>query len=248
MSRTEILRKTCPVWKAIAEKFGQLAATFSGTQGNHRKTEFRREKSARALLAGEGDLLKLFHSEEVITLLPGKQHVTLEHFLRKCRYDKHAVEVGVFTVARYPRNVPKGEILARAGITTVVHPVTLTRFGCFELEEFMECLARMQGNLTTYHEQLTPDERGYWSGDWRASLSLIDFATLSEAYVERTRMVSEKTLDAKPAVHRRRCGGVWPIMRRWHQFQHFTGGSRRQPMPGPMGKRISRITLISCAG
>ncbi len=197
VSRTEILRKTCPVWKAIAEKFGQLAATFSGTQGNHRKTESRREKSARALLAGEGDLLKLFHSEEVITLLPGKQHVTLEHFLRKCRYGKHAVEDGAFTVARYPRNVPKGEMLARAGITTVVHPVTLTRFGCFEPEEFMECLARVQGNLTAYHEQLTPDERGYWSGGWRASLSLIDFATLSEAYVERTRMVSEKTLDAE---------------------------------------------------
>lgn len=197
VSRTEILRKTCPVWKAIAGKFGQLAATFSGTQGNHRKTESRREKSARALLAGEGDLLKLFHSEEVITLLPGKQHVTLEHFFRKCRYGRHAVEDGAFTVARYPRNVPKGEMLARAGIATVVHPVTLTRFGCFEPEEFMECLTRVQDNLTSYHEQLTQDERGYWSGGWRASLSLIDFATLSEAFVERTRMVSEKMLDTE---------------------------------------------------
>ncbi|WGC20711.1 ATP-binding protein [Enterobacter ludwigii] len=199
VSRTEILRKTCPVWKAIATKFGQLAATFSGTQGNHRKTESRREKSARALLAGDGDLLSLFHSEEVITLLPGKQHVTLEHFLRKCRYGRHAVDDGAFTIVRYPLSVPKGEMLARAGIATVVHPVTLTRFGCFEPEELMECLARIQGNIATYHAQLTSDDRGYWSwgGGWRAPLSLIDFATLSEAFVERTRMVSEKTLDAE---------------------------------------------------
>ncbi|STQ14808.1 Uncharacterised protein [Enterobacter cloacae] len=84
VSRTEILRKTCPVWASIAARFGRLAATFSDNQGKHRKTEARREKTARSLLSGEGDMQSLFNGEEVITLLPGKQHVTLEHFIRKC--------------------------------------------------------------------------------------------------------------------------------------------------------------------
>lgn len=67
VSRTEILRKTCPVWTSIAARFGRLTATFSDNQGKHRKTEARREKTARSLLSGEGDMQSLFNGEEVIT-------------------------------------------------------------------------------------------------------------------------------------------------------------------------------------
>ncbi len=193
VSRTEILRKTCPVWKAVAARFGQLAADFSDNQGHHRKTEARRENTARALLSGEGDLQKLMNGEEVITLLPGKRHVTLEHFIRKCRYYPAATDKNCFTLARYARDVPRGEIIARAGIAPVVHPVTLSRFGCYEPDEFMECLSRVRVNLQAYREHLPRQQR--WGAGWRDDLALIDFETLSENFLDRTQMISEKQLD-----------------------------------------------------
>jgi len=150
VSRTEILRKSCTVWKQTAAKFSELAQAFSDNTGSHRKTESRREKTARALLAGEGDLQTLVNGEEVITLLPGKQHVTLEHFLRKCRYYPSAVDKNCFTVAEYARDVPRGELIARAGIAPVIHPVTLTRFNCDGTDDFMDCMRRVRDNLTAY--------------------------------------------------------------------------------------------------
>lgn len=39
VSRTEILRKTCPIWKKIAAQFGSMATAFSDAQGSNRKTE-----------------------------------------------------------------------------------------------------------------------------------------------------------------------------------------------------------------
>ncbi|UDJ82114.1 ATP-binding protein [Kosakonia oryzae] len=193
VSRTEILRKTCPVWKSIAARFGRLAATFSDNQGKHRKTEARREKTARSLLSGEGDMQSLFNGEEVITLLPGKQHVTLEHFIRKCCHYPSAVDKSCFTLIRYAGEVPRGELIARAGIAPVVHPVTLSRFGCYEPEEFMECLSRVRENLMEYRDPLPREQR--WGSGWLSELALVDFETLSANFIDSTQMVSEKQLD-----------------------------------------------------
>ncbi|ADF60013.1 MULTISPECIES: ATP-binding protein [Enterobacteriaceae] len=193
VSRTEILRKTCPVWASIAARFGRLAATFSDNQGKHRKTEARREKTARSLLSGEGDMQSLFNGEEVITLLPGKQHVTLEHFIRKCCHYPSAVDKNCFTLIRYAGDVPRGELIARAGIAPVVHPVTLSRFGCYEPEEFMECLSRVRENLMAYREPLPREQR--WGSGWLSELALVDFETLSTNFIDSTQMVSEKQLD-----------------------------------------------------
>ncbi|EOS93064.1 hypothetical protein ETR_21122, partial [Erwinia tracheiphila PSU-1] len=193
VSRTEILRKSCQVWKSIAARFAVMAGAFTNTQGSHRKTESRREKSARQLLAGEGDLQALFNGEEVITLLPGRQHVTLEALLRRCRRVSSAHEQWGFSLARSARDVPRGELIARAGIAPVLHPVTLTRFGCYEEDEFMACLSRIRSNLLAYREGLTRSER--WGSGWHADVVLIDFATLSENFIDRTLLVSEKRLD-----------------------------------------------------
>lgn len=193
VSRTEILRKTCPVWKAVAARFSRLAADFSDNQGKHRKTEARREKTARALLSGEGDMQKLLNDEEVITLLPGKRHVTLEHFIHKCRYYPAAGDKNCFTLARYARHVPRGEAIARAGILPVVHPVTLTRFGCYEPDEFMECLDRVRANLMVFRELIPQQKR--WGTQWASNLALVDFDTLSASFIDRTQMVSEKKLN-----------------------------------------------------
>lgn len=193
VSRTEILRKSCPVWKSIAARFAEMAGAFADTQGSHRKTESRREKSARMLLAGEGDLQTLFNGEEVITLLPGRQHVTLEHLLRRCRCVAPDDNKRGFTLVRYGWEVPRGELIARAGIAPVLHPVTLTRFGCYHEDEFMACLARIRSNIMAYREGLSAPER--WGSGWQSDAVLIDFDTLSANFIDRTRVVSEKQLD-----------------------------------------------------
>ncbi|USL59040.1 ATP-binding protein [Pantoea ananatis] len=193
VSRTEILRKSCTVWKQVATKFGELAQAFSDNTGSHRKTEARREKTARALLAGEGDLQKLFNGEEVITLLPGKQHVTFEHFLRKCWQSRYSEDKHSFTLAEVADDVPRGELIARAGIATVVHPVTLTRFGCHSQDDFMECMSRVRDNLLAFREQLSPD--GRWGHHFSRELQLIDFDTLSAQFINHMQMVSETALD-----------------------------------------------------
>lgn len=191
VSRTEILRKTCPVWQQIARKFNAMVTAYSFSRGNHRKTESRREKSARALLAGEGNMSSLLHSEEVITLLPGKRHVTLDSFISQCAYRPTTSPDNCFTIAPSGSDVPRGEQLARAKVAIVVHPVTLTRFGCYNEHEFMESLERIRANYVAWLEQDKRRGRG-----WDA-LTLIDFRTLSDAFVDATLVVSEKTLDAE---------------------------------------------------
>ncbi|RLM24764.1 DNA mismatch repair protein MutL [Brenneria alni] len=193
VSRTEILRKTCPVWQSIAKRFGELATALANQLGHYRKTESRRENAARSLMAGDSSLVTLYRNEEVITLLPGKKHVTLVDFLNKCRRQRPGGYEGCFTIAR-SANVPRGELLAGADIVVVVHPVTLTRFGCYSNDEFIECLAQIHNNLRQ-HDQ---SERGIWYATRSFEPAIIDFKTLSDAFVERTQLVREKdSLDAE---------------------------------------------------
>ncbi|MHA7594352.1 ATP-binding protein [Pantoea sp. XAF26B01_ASV70] len=193
VSRTEILRSNCPIWKRVAAKFSELAQAFSDNTGSHRKTEARREKTARALLAGEGDLQKLFNGEEVITLLPGKQHLTVGDFLRRCWKSQYSEDKHCFTLAEVAGDVPRGELIARAGIVTVMHPVTLTRFGCHSPDDFMECMSRVRDNLLAYRMQLPPD--GRWGHHFSRELQLVDFDTLSAQFTNHMQMVSETELD-----------------------------------------------------
>jgi hypothetical protein len=182
VSRTEILRKTCPVWKAVAKEFGRLADEVSARLGDHRKTEARREKSARALLSGDPDSVRIYFKEEVITLLPGKRHVTMDDFLRKA----YSLHEGRVTVVENGTDVPKGEAIAREGICQVVHPQTMQRFGCYSPEDFAETLEFIV--LSVWSAIPAHD----WSRRSVRVPELVDFATLREAYVERTRIVLEK--------------------------------------------------------
>lgn len=188
VSRTEILRKTCVVWKPIAKQFGQLANEVSARLGDHRKTEARREKNARALLSGDPQITSIFQREEVITLLPGKRHVTLQDFIRRARRDHK----GKITIVEYGNDVPKGEAIARDGIIQVVHPQTLERFGCNGQEDFQEVLERAIANVS---EAFTNGKT--WSEEdlvrWFPMPELVSFSTLRDAFVERTQIVSEKT-------------------------------------------------------
>ncbi|WP_024914250.1 hypothetical protein [Chania multitudinisentens] len=146
ISRTEILRKTCPVWKRIAPQFGKMADDIASHQGEHCKTEARREKYARALLASDPRLAEIYHKEEVVTVLPGKRHLSIDDFLRKCQRSG-AKRSGLFTVVESGFDVPKGEAIARQGIALVVHPQALSRFGCYHAQDFLDSLERIQANM-----------------------------------------------------------------------------------------------------
>ncbi|WP_137808295.1 ATP-binding protein [Pseudomonas sp. G(2018)] len=221
VSRTEILRKTCKVWKHVAKEFGRLADAVSARLGDHRKTEARREKSARSLLSGDPNLSTVFEKEEVITLLPGKRHVTLKEFREKAlRQHK-----GNYTIAEDGNDVPKGEAIAREGIIQVVHPKTLERFGCDSTIDFEEVLERALANVTADAQgaELRGDQTPwFWRGEPLQAPTLVAFTTLREAFLERTLIVDErKVLDKET----RR---AWTALR-WC-LQHYAGacvGARR---------------------
>ncbi|PXF32646.1 hypothetical protein WH50_03455 [Pokkaliibacter plantistimulans] len=209
VSRTEILRKSCPVWKKIAAQFGKLTAELT-QRSAHRKTESRREQTARQLMSGHAELVRLYHHEEVITLLPGKRHVSLAHFLRHSR-SAHRHGERVYSVAS-PSGVPRGEAIASAGICTILHPQTLTRFGCYNATEFQEVLVDILCQVAEREHEYRIDTE---------APTLLDFEVLHQAFVERTQLISENTLDKET----RR---AW-IALRWCLVQYAllcTGGVR----------------------
>ncbi len=194
-----------------------MADQMESRLGDHRKTEARREKSARALLSGDANIVQIYSREEVVTLLPGKRHVSLEDFLRKCRYSHNQRQGGRFAVVENAFEVPKGEAIAREGIAVIVHPTTLDRFGCYNAQDFLDCIIRVHANLRHDVEQNgTP----YW---WLNGLyvpDLLAFSTLRDAFIERTSIVTEK--DALDRETRR----AWTALR-WclhHYAALCTGG------------------------
>jgi len=189
VSRTEILRKTCPTWKAIAKQFGAMANEMASRLGDHRKTEARREKSANALLSGDLNSLDIYHKEEVITLLPGKRHVTMYEFLNKCRYSHNRQQGERFAVVENGFDVPRGEAIASQGIAVVVHPQTLERFGCYNGTDLVDSIARIHENL---REVANKAGTHSWLINSIYVPTLVDFAILRDAFLERTMVISEK--------------------------------------------------------
>ena len=146
------------------------------------------------LLAGEGDILSLLHSEDVMTLLPGKRHITLLHFISMCSYRGVSGERDSFTIAPSGADVPRGELLSRMKIAIVLHPITMMRFGCYNEYEFVEVLECIRAN---YNAWRTEQPHPHYLMGWNDELKLIDFYTLSDAFVDHTQVVSEKSLDAE---------------------------------------------------
>lgn len=187
VSRTEILRKTCPVWKNIAKQFKIMAEAICAKLGDHRKTEARREKYALALLSGDSNILEILEKEEVITVLPGKKHLTVVDFLHKAHYqykDK-------FTVVENGFDIPKGESLAMQKVALIVHPQTLDRFHCYNPMEFHESLERVFEYAVNNPE--FPSIRNYYfRSDHFKIPALISFAPLRDAFIYQTKIVTEK--------------------------------------------------------
>ncbi|MCY9763256.1 ATP-binding protein [Paenibacillus alvei] len=185
VSRTEILRKTCPVWQVIAKQFGEMAEEIASKLGDHRKTEARREKSARSLLAGDGKMWDLIRSEEVVTILPGNRHITLDYFFRRVRYDHQ----NSFCIVENNFDIPKAETMAKAKITMFLHPRTMERFGVYSPEQFLDCLDQISDNYKRYCEQNDYSFRGNL---FETRPQLVEFSGLSEAFVERMQILEER--------------------------------------------------------
>lgn len=214
VSRTEILRKTCDVWKVIAAQFGRMAHEVAARLGDHRKTEARREKAARDLLAGSAQLDTIALREEVITLLPGKRHVSLDAFLRSGQTTR-----GEFAVVEDGFDVPRGEAIARERLATLVHPQTLARFGCEGTDDFIECLQRAITNLQAFRME---DGRALYFAQSMRVPAFVSFATLRDAFVERTELVSEK--DAFDRETRRAWTALRDCIRRYaYRSTHMEG-------------------------
>lgn len=221
VSRTEILRKTCPVWQPIAKQFGTMAREISAQLGAHRKSEASREKAAHDLLAGTENLLQTFESGEVITLLPGKRHLSLYGFLELNR----RLHGGRVSVAENAFDIPKAEAIAREKIAQIIHPITLARFNCPTTEDFCDALERIMLIARERWMALTQTERyrfRIWNLDGMNLPEFIDFATLREEFVERTTMVREK--DALDRETRR----MWTALR-WclQQYAGLCAGGRK---------------------
>ncbi|WP_440057891.1 ATP-binding protein [Pseudomonas fragariae (ex Marin et al. 2024)] len=222
VSRTEILRKTCPVWKPIAVEFKRLASEVSARLGDNRKTEARRARSARSLLEGSDNILDVYWREEVITLLPGKRHITLMDFLsRSHRFHRIADNKGTYTLIENSHDVPKGEAIARDGVIQIIHPLTLERFGCHNSIDFVEALDRALSNINHVAEgKKDRGERSHWNV-LKAPV-LLSYTTFKDAFVERMQIVDERQVLDKET---RR---AWTALR-WC-LQHYVGactGARR---------------------
>lgn len=238
VSRTEILRKTCPVWKAVEKRFGMLADEVRSRLGDHRKTEASRERSARALLSGDPNIVQIYEKEEVITLLPGKRNVTLQAFLRKCHYSHNRRQGNRFTVVEDGFDVPKGEAIAREGIAVVVHPKTLERFGCYNAHDLVDCVDRIHANI---REDVQKNGTRFWGLEALVQPELVAFSTLRDAFVERTALVTERdTLDKET---RRAWTALRTILH--HYAAVLTGGDRRYRggSPRARGGRSFQILL-----
>lgn len=187
VSRTDILRKTCTVWKAVAANFKKLAEKHNARLGERRKTEARREKAARDLLSGavdDSELGRLWWAEETITLLPGKKHISLNDLTTRCRWHDNKA-----TVVQAGRDIPKGEAIAHTGQTVVIHPDTLSRFGCHSVTDFKEALARAgkhQGRLERHEGRET----------LLTGIQFMDFDVIKKSFKEHTKALVLKSLDA----------------------------------------------------
>ena len=147
-SRTEILRKTCPVWKSIAKTFSRLLELLSGKFDVHRKTEALREKLVGSLLKGDANIGNICRCDQVITLLPGERRISLHALLQKADYGhKH-----VNAIVDYDRNVPASEARTDDGLYLAIGCKILKRLiiDAFKTEA---CTVRLVEHEVVYQDE-----------------------------------------------------------------------------------------------
>ncbi len=192
VSRTEILRKTCTVWKAIAA-MGKLLAREYADDPTARKGENARALQARQMKVATGeDLAKMMSQQEVFTILPGKAHTSLARLIYLSDH------VTAIAPGSHPGELSKGESIAYTKQAVVIHPITLERFECADAEEFQEVLDGMWERLTKYKENLfIQGQRIDWSA--RRLLDkgrpvLLPFEAVAATFKHSTQVIPDQRL------------------------------------------------------
>jgi hypothetical protein len=193
VSRTEILRKTCPAWKHVAKVFAELADKVSSKNAN-RKTEERRERCARALLTLDPKSVEIAFKEEIITILPGKKHVSLREFDELTERINRMGGRNAFSIVESGNDIPLAESVARDQKLVIVHPQTLDRFGCHSTLDFLNVLTQVIQNIKTVAAQ---ENSPYWFVSKLQTPKMIEFSVLRENFKQMTAAVSERILDAE---------------------------------------------------
>lgn len=115
ISRTEILRKDCEIWKRLEKEIKKLSIKMRRDQ-NGRLDENGRIRVAREMLAGKADM-----DARVVTILP-RTHISIPEFNQKI-FNKSVV-----IASHYEMRM--GEKIANSGMAIVLHPDMFYRFNC----------------------------------------------------------------------------------------------------------------------
>lgn len=145
VSRTEILRKQCPVWPVIEKEINRQGRIFRNVKNSSRSDENSRKHAAQALRRGQGDI-----GAPVITLLPRK-HVSMS--ILGFSNDRPLVVAP-------PNDLVRAERISRSGMAMVLHPSVLDRFGAGTAEELGKILKEAWLNDNNDHPYFVRDRDG----------------------------------------------------------------------------------------
>lgn len=231
VSRTEILRKTCAVWKAIAQQGKVLAKEFA-EDTTLRKGENARALAARQMKVATGKALEaLVTGEAVFTTLPGTRHLTLAKLLNA------GVPVTVMATNEHWGLMQKGEAIAYSRQAMVLHPRTAERFECADAAE----LEQMIGDIFERLERHA-STGGMISWEARRLLqngppTFLPFSALAASFRQSSQVIPDQRLPAhlrrqwtalkwclenyaslvsSPEAQRYGCGQVFGHARRFH--------------------------------
>ncbi len=127
VSRSEILRKTCPIWQRIQKRMRALCKEVA-QRDDGRIDENARARWAQQLMAGGPEALEILETDRpVITLVPTR-HVSFG-----AMPSGHRIPL---TVLEDSQRMPEAELLQKLDLAAVVAPITLARFRCRNVVEF----------------------------------------------------------------------------------------------------------------
>lgn len=194
VSRTEILRKSCPIWKHIARQLKALATDFLAKDDPRRKSENSRHLAAKTLLAGGDELLNIADKEEVITLLPGARHVSFAKFARM------ASSARAVAIVSSGVDLARAETIAASGLALIVHPRTVERFESYDPLELEDSFRRVQENIREACDVAqTEDRRIPWGiqGFALTPLKFVSYDILRTNFVDRMEVIKDDELKDK---------------------------------------------------
>lgn len=192
VSRTEILRKSCPVWKHIAQQLKALATDFLAKDDPRRKSENSRHLAAKTLLAGGDDLLQIAQKEEVITLLPGARHVSFSKFAQMAQSARAVAIVSSGT------DLARAETIAASGLALIVHPRTIERFESYDTIELEDSFRNVQDNIRTACQAVEHQHMLPWGiKDALNPLKFVSYEVLKENFVDRMEVIKDDELKSK---------------------------------------------------